>query len=136
MGICLVGQQGVLIEGFGAAAGLKQFFFSKTSDGFFTGGGACALVQVGNGFVDLSSGHENPRPPDQVVPDRVGVHGQQIQNLIVAAGLEQGAVAEGCAGEEREGAARAITQHVFQGRQELVGPVRGKLWRAAQRSPQ
>lgn len=117
MGVCLVGQQGVLIEGFGAATGLEQFFFGEKGDGGFAGGAAGALACVFDGVVDLSSGRENPRPPDQLGPDRAGVHGQQLQDLIVAAGLEQGAVAETGSGEEREGAACAITQHVLQGGQ-------------------
>lgn len=37
-------------------------------------------------------------------------------------GLEQGAVAEGGAGEEGVGAALALSQCIFQRRQELVGP--------------
>jgi len=46
-----------------------------------------------------------------MTPDesRLRVHGQQFQQLVVAAGLEQGAVAEGGAREEGVGAALAFT---------------------------
>jgi len=43
VGVSLVGQQGVLIEGFGAATGLEQFFFGEKGDGGFAGGAAGAV---------------------------------------------------------------------------------------------
>ncbi len=50
-------------------------------------------------------------------------------------GLEQGAVAEGGAGEEGVCAALALSQDIFQGRQELVGPGGGQFFCSAQIAP-
>ena len=135
MGVGLIGEQRVLVERFGAATGLEQFYFGEAGDGCFAGGAACALAQVGDGFIDLASGRQHFGAPDQVGPDRVRVHVQQLQDLIVAVGLEQGAVAEGGAREESVGAALSFSQDILQGWQELVGPGTGQFPCGAQIAP-
>lgn len=63
------------------------------------------VMHVGDGLVDLATRDEYACTPGQVESDRARVHGKQFQQLVVATGLEQGAVAQGRAGEEGAGAA-------------------------------
>jgi hypothetical protein len=82
-----------VVEGFGAAAGLEQRRFGEDGDRLQAGGAAGALAGVGDGLVDLPACFEHTGAPDEVRPDRARVQGQQLEQFIVSAGLEQGAVA-------------------------------------------
>ena len=135
VGVGLVGQQCELVEGFGPPAGLQQCLFGKVRDGLQAGGASRAFSHVGDGVVDLTALGQHAGAPHQVLPDRSRVHGQQFQQFVVATGLEQGAVAQGGAGEEGIGAVLAFAQHAALGRQQLVGPGRGQLGRCAQLAP-
>jgi hypothetical protein len=136
VGIGLVGPQRVLVEGLVPPAGLEQKVFGKAGEGFFA---VCvdarSIAGIGDGLVDLALGRQHARAPDQVGLDGVAVFAQQLQDLFVAAGLEQGAVAQAGAHKVGKRAACALAQHVELAGQQLVAPVRGQFLCGAQIPP-
>jgi 1-acyl-sn-glycerol-3-phosphate acyltransferase len=79
----------------------EQQILSEACHRFLAGGASRTVPHVGDGLIDPTPRREHLPAPDQVRPDRARVHGEQFQQFVVAAGLEQGAVAQAGAPRRR-----------------------------------